>query len=122
MTSSENKKAYMREYAKKRRAKAIEQKLCPSCMKSDERTENGYTYCAKCAERYLSYYKDENKHEDIKAKRREYAKKRRAWAKENHICTRCMKKDERTLNGMAYCAECAAIYRAYAKKKGGNNE
>lgn len=58
--------------------------------------------------------------EKQKAYMRQYAKEMRAWAKENHICPRCLRKDERTLNGMTYCAECAAVYRAYMK--GGKNE
>lgn len=62
MTSSENKKAYMREYARENRAWAKEHRICPACRTKDERTENGYTYCAKCAERYRSYwYKKESK-------------------------------------------------------------
>lgn len=123
MTNNEDKKAYMREYARKRRAKAIEQKLCPGCMKSDERIENGYTYCAKCAERYRSYWYKYEDRENKKAQRREYARKMRAWAKEHRICVACGAKDERTENGYTCCTKCAEKYRNYYRhKKESKNE
>ena len=47
----------------------------------------------------------------------EYQRELRRWAKEHHVCPACKTRDERTVNGMTYCARCAARYRSYYKRK-----
>lgn len=57
----ERQKKYHKKYREERKAFCMENKLCYRCFKRDNRTEEGRTYCADCAQKHTDFTREYQK-------------------------------------------------------------
>ena len=89
--------------------KRVEQHICVSCGKQDERTLQGHIRCEACRAKYYKGKYDPvaraSKAEQVERENRE----KREWyhrLREADCCVDCGRKDKRTVAGRAHCLYC----------------
>jgi hypothetical protein len=110
------------ETQRKRVARMKEQHRCTRCGNQDARTLDGKILCAACAEREKEAYR-RRRAENPESFQAQNADKREYMhlLRDLHVCKSCKRQDAFTLNGRAYCAECAAKNAERKRKWRGEN-